>query len=215
MFADFFRRLPHNFATCFRPRYLPYYGLAVALTYIAVTSGFDWWYFLRTRGDVIRSLTLPGAIIGFFVPLILPPALYVAAEMRGDRDLVQKAALIAEACIAAFLISVALKAFTGRLQPEFYTFTSTADISRMFQFGFLRHGVFWGWPSSHAAVAFALGTSVWKLFTASPFTYVALAYALYVGIAVSMSIHWFSDALAGVIVGTVVGLAIGSMYGKD
>jgi membrane-associated phospholipid phosphatase len=37
----------------------------------------------------------------------------------------------------------------------------------------------------------------------------AIAYALYVGIGVSMTIHWFSDFVAGAIVGSVVGTAVG------
>jgi len=40
----------------------------------------------------------------------------------------------------------------------------------------------------------------------------ALAYAFYIGIAVSMTIHWFSDFVAGAIIGTVIGLVVGTSF---
>jgi membrane-associated phospholipid phosphatase len=40
----------------------------------------------------------------------------------------------------------------------------------------------------------------------------AIAYALYVGIGVSMTIHWFSDFVAGAIFGSVVGVVVGKSF---
>ena len=40
----------------------------------------------------------------------------------------------------------------------------------------------------------------------------AIAYALYVGIGVSMTIHWFSDFAAGAIIGTVIGTVVGTAW---
>ena len=40
----------------------------------------------------------------------------------------------------------------------------------------------------------------------------ALLYALYVGVGVSMTIHWFSDFLAGAIIGSVVGVVVGNGF---
>ena len=42
--------------------------------------------------------------------------------------------------------------------------------------------------------------------------YVAIAYALYVGFGVSMTIHWFSDFVAGAILGTVIGVVVGKSF---
>ena len=36
----------------------------------------------------------------------------------------------------------------------------------------------------------------------------AILYAFYVGIGVSMTIHWFSDFVAGAIIGTVIGAVV-------
>jgi hypothetical protein len=39
--------------------------------------------------------------------------------------------------------------------------------------------------------------------------YVAIAYAFFIGLGVSMTIHWFSDFAAGAIIGSVVGVVAG------
>jgi membrane-associated phospholipid phosphatase len=44
---------------------------------------------------------------------------------------------------------------------------------------------------------------------------VAITYSLYVGIGVSMTIHWFSDFIAGAIIGTVVGVVVGKSFWRD
>jgi membrane-associated phospholipid phosphatase len=38
--------------------------------------------------------------------------------------------------------------------------------------------------------------------------YAAVLYALYIGLGVSVSIHWFSDFAAGAIVGAVAGVVV-------
>jgi hypothetical protein len=43
---------------------------------------------------------------------------------------------------------------------------------------------------------------------------VALLYACYVGLGVSMTIHWFSDFVAGAIIGSVVGEVVGKSFGS-
>jgi len=56
--------------------------------------------------------------------------------------------------------------------------SNLSDISHQFQLGFLRHGVFWGWPSSHTTIAFAMVLVIWVLFPKSKFIrFIALAYA--------------------------------------
>ena len=42
--------------------------------------------------------------------------------------------------------------------------------------------------------------------------YVAMAYAFYGGIGVSVTIHWFSDFAAGAIIGTVIGVVVGKCF---
>jgi hypothetical protein len=44
------------------------------------------------------------------------------------------------------------------------------------------------------------------------FVFFALLYALYVGLGVSVSIHWFSEFVAGAIIGSVIGTVVGRSF---
>ncbi len=120
---------------------------------------------------------------------------------------------LVQASILGLLISSLYKAFTGRLQPELVSHLSNIDISGSFNFGFLRNGVFWGWPSSYTAVAFAMVAALLVLFPRRKSVIAAAAlYALYIGLGVSVTIHWFSDFVAGAIIGTVIGIVVGRSF---
>jgi membrane-associated phospholipid phosphatase len=88
-----------------------------------------------------------------------------------------------------------------------------SDISHEFQFGFMRGGVFWGWPSSHTTVAFATMLTLITLYPKNVgLKVVAIIYALYVGFGVSMGIHWFSEFIAGMIIGSIIGVTVGRSF---
>ena len=105
------------------------------------------------------------------------------------------------------------KAFTGRIQPDLANVT--IDVSNRFNFGFLEHGIFWGWPSSHTTVSFAIAFTLITMFPERKrLKWGALATALYVGVGVSFNIHWFSEFIAGAIIGSVAGIVVGRCFKK-
>ncbi len=209
MFRDFFKGIFRNLTAVFEKRNWPWHALMAASTLYLVQSGLDWRYFQATRGDLLRSLALPAAVLGFFVPIIVPVAMYIWGELKKNSYMMAAAATTAQAEILALVVSSTYKAFTGRIQPEFYTYTSSVDISRNFNFGFFQHGIFWGWPSSHAAVAFAGAVAMISMYKKSSVLHnFTAAYAIYIMVGVSVSIHWLSDALSGAILGAVVGFTV-------
>ena len=213
MFRAFVKGLPRNFVRAFSWPYTPWHLLAIGLTAILVLTGFDWWYFEHTRGAFWLSVTLPAAIIGWYVPIIGSVGMYVWGEVRKSAVGIIDATAVAQAGMLGYLVSIFYKVFAGRQQPEFYTYTSSLDVSRDFQFGILQHGVFWGWPSSHVAVAFAMVTALMMMYPDNKFIrYLAPLYALYIWFGVSISIHWFADALAGAIFGTLVGVVVARSF---
>lgn len=212
MFRDFWHGLPRRFLDSFRGYNLFWHLIAIVLTAALVLSGFDWWYHLFARESFLERLTLPAGIIGFFMPVILPVFLYWLG-LRGRPYLLKAAIASAQAGILGWLISSCYKAFTGRMQPEFLYYTTTVDLSRNFQFGFWEHGIFWGWPSSHTAVAFAMSVALVVLYPNRPLIRaLAVLYAFFIGIGMSVAAHWFSDFVAGAIIGSVIGLAVGRAY---
>jgi membrane-associated phospholipid phosphatase len=128
------------------------------------------------------------------------------ARFRKSASLERSAILVAKAEVLGYAISIFYKVFTGRAAPLFYSYSLDNDISRAFHFGFWQNGVFWGWPSSHTAVAFAMAAALVLLFPKNRFVQIAAPlYAFAIGLGVSVSIHWFSDFIAGAILGTLAG----------
>jgi membrane-associated phospholipid phosphatase len=146
--------------------------------------------------------------------------LLLAGAMRKNRRFITTAWALGQAALLGYLVSCGYKAFTGRLPPPFHGFRTSAmnegslvDSSHGFQFGFLKGGVFWGWPSSHTTVTFAMMTCLIVLWTKNkPLVLCALVYAFYIGLGVSVTIHWFSEFVAGAIIGSVVGTVVGGSF---
>ncbi len=207
----FFYNLWRNLLACFSWPLIPVHLLAIALTYAAVVSGFDWRWYAAGQG-VPRAWVMPGILLGGLLPIVMPFVALAAARLRKDEWLRRAAGALAQSAFLGWLISSSCKALTGRAHPTFGT-ALTDDVTGHFQFGFLRAGIFWGWPSSHTTVAFATMVALAVLYREKSSVKIpALLYALYVGLAVSVSIHWFSDFLAGALIGTSIGLAVGRSF---
>jgi len=182
---------------------LLWFVVAILGTVIFVLSGFDWWWYSNLQP--YEKWFFPAGIIGFIVPVFVPLALRVIGDLRKDPHLVKIAYAVVCSEAIAFFLTTTLKFFTGRTHPDPFTGIMSTDISRVFEFGFGRGGVFWGWPSSHTAVAFAGAITLYLLFPERKFLRaISLMYAFYIGIGAGSSFHWFSDAFAGAIIGTIV-----------
>ena len=209
---QFLATLPRNLIGCFKGRMIIWHIIAILITFVLVMSGFDWRWFLATRNPALRSWMWPAVVIGMFLPLALPLFLLVFGVIARNAKPRLAGWAIGQAELIGALIVVACKAFTGRAHPSH---TVGTDISHVFHFGLLRGGVFWGWPSSHATIAFAMAATVFTLCPKQRWLgWVALFYACYVGLGVSMTIHWFSDFVAGAIIGSVVGEVVGKSFGS-
>jgi hypothetical protein len=210
---QFLVTLPRNLIGCFTGRRIVWHVVAIAFTVILVQSGFDWRYFLVTRSPELRHWMFPAVIVGGLLPFYLPLFLLAAGFIARNAKVTLTGWAVSQAEIIAALIVVAYKAFTGRAHPIHEV---GQDISHVFHFGFLRGGVFWGWPSSHTTIAFATAVTVSTLWPKLRWLGVgAIFYAFYIGIGVSMTIHWYSDFVAGAIVGSVAGMVVGKSFGSE
>ena len=210
-----FYRIFHSIAACFWGYNLVWQLCAVALTYFLVTSGFDWYYFRVTRDPFLQHSLIPAIILGGILPLIVPLVLLFVGKRRKNRQTINTAWALGQAELLALGISSLYKAITGRIQPDLMHGTHGMDASLNFNFGFLRHGIFWGWPSSHTTVAFAMALTLTHLYPNMKTRSLFILYALYVGFGVSTNIHWFSDFAAGAIIGTVIGSVVGKSFSQQ
>ena len=117
MFKEFFHKLPGNLAACFSGINLLWLLLAIALTYLLVTSGFDWWYYQITRSPKLNWLALAAGGAGFVIPVVVPLGMYLLGRRRANAGLINAGAAAGQAVMIAFITSAVLKAFTGRIQP--------------------------------------------------------------------------------------------------
>jgi membrane-associated phospholipid phosphatase len=216
-----FHRLPHSLRKIFSGWNLGWHALAIVLTMIIVTSGLDWSYYLATRGDWFLRLAWPAIMLGGIIPIFGILCLLLMAATAKNRRLLTIGWGLGQAALLGFVISSTCKAFTGRRPPPFSwssgrlgTYLATPpDTSHGFQFGLLKGGMFWGWPSSHTTVAFSMAACLIALFPRKkPLVILAAFYALYVGLSVSVSIHWLSEFVAGAILGSVIGTVVGRSF---
>ena len=218
---ELLHRLPRNVLAIFSGRNLLWHALAIGLTVGIVMSGLDWSYYLATRGNAFQSLVRPAILLGTIIPVLGTLVILLVGEAGKNRRLITTAWALGRAALLGYLISCGYKAFTGRLPPPFRGFRMSAandgslmDSSHGFQFGFLKGGVFWGWPSSHTTVAFAMAACLIALYPKNRLlVFLAALYALYIGFSVSVSIHWLSEFVAGAIIGSVTGTVVGRSFG--
>jgi membrane-associated phospholipid phosphatase len=207
---QFFSTLPRNIVECFRGRRLIWHAVAIVLTVILVMTGLDWRYFVATRHPVLLSWMFPAVRVGGLLPIVLPLFLLPLGAETKSAKISLAGFAIGQAELIGALVVAAYKAVTGREHPSHIM---GPDISHTFRFGFLRGGVFWGWPSSHTTVAFSMAFAIWTLFPKQrALGCAAIAYAFYIGVGISMTIHWFSDFVAGAIIGTLIGTVVGKNF---
>jgi membrane-associated phospholipid phosphatase len=212
--SGFLYQLPKNIIRCFKGYNLLCHFLAIVLTYIILTSGFDWYYFISTKNPALRTFLFPAVRFGMILPVVVPLFLLAIGVLRQDLKIKNTAFALGQAVILGLAISSFYKAFTGRIPPpHFFGHGALIDTSHGFRFGFLRGGMFWGWPSSHTTVAFAMAVALWELYPENKLVrYAAILYAFYVGVGVSIRIHWFSEFVAGAIIGSVIGAVVGKSF---
>jgi membrane-associated phospholipid phosphatase len=209
---SFFYGFKSSIISIFSGWNLLWHLLAIVSTYLIVVSGFDWNYFQYFNGSKIIPIAFTTAPVGGLVPILVPLTFIILGLIKKRAFASNTGYALAQAAILGSFISSLYKAFTGRAHPDLFHGV-VDDITHVFQFGFLKGGIFWGWPSSHTTIAFAMAFTLWALFPKNKLVqFLALGYALYIGLGVSVTIHWFSDFVAGAIIGTVIGITVGKKF---
>jgi membrane-associated phospholipid phosphatase len=216
-----FYRLSQNAIAIFTGRNLLWHAAAIGLTIVIVNSGGDWAYYRWTRPGAFFVLARPALGLGMLMPVLWPLAFLITGLASKNRRLITTAWALGQAALLGYLITSCYKAVTGRRPPPFHGHVGTlalgntalTDSSHGFQFGFLKGGIFWGWPSGHTTVAFSMVLCLIMLYPKNKVVvFSAVVYALYVGLAVSVTIHWFSEFAAGAIIGSVIGMTVGRSF---
>lgn len=213
-----FDHLGHNMLLSAFGWPLGFHMLGGALTYRLSMEDKDLMVarFAARQNEVAFGIAFtPGMAMGTFFPFLVPGYMYFISS---NKALNNTGAVAAQATAVAFLYNNILKAISGRAHPD--AENNNGELSRDFKWGFGRRGVFYGWPSGHSMTNASLAMSIASYNRDKPL--VVAGCGLYAGyIATSMVLgakgeaHWFSDAVAGTLMGASIGWYIGSVFYKD
>jgi membrane-associated phospholipid phosphatase len=197
------------------------HAAAIGSTYYLVNSNADARvndFAMEQDKTMSYTLGLPGLAGGGIAPVAVPLAMYLTAD--GDQDLLRGSYAVFQAVGIAFLANSMLKAATGRRPPDEEYTGSSQELSHQFRFGFLRGGVFDGWPSGHSMVNMAMIASLLGYYPEKRWLWPAgFSWALYVMASVTIGaqgrVHWLSDAVAGGLMGFGIGWTVGRRFYRD
>lgn len=189
---------------------------AVAGTLLIVESGLDTHiHNFFVRNTFFENSSHWAVHWGTLFPVILGGGLFGSGLIGGSSQLAAAGGAVLQSSLLALCTTTALKALTGRPGPRPVIYDDN-EASSVFRFGILRGGVFHGWPSGHMTANTAAVTSLLAFYKDN--TWLNIAGGTYLGyLFLSVishgrsSMHWFSDAVAG----TLMGYAIGSTVGRD
>jgi membrane-associated phospholipid phosphatase len=197
------------------------YAVAALGTYGLVKSGIDWkWNRMAYNNEWLAWSGTPFGALGYVIPVAAPVGLYVYGRKHDDVKLQITGLALGQSAILALGISSTIKAFTGRREPgimEHHIYPDRPgdvnDYSGDWAFGFMKRGIFSGWPSSHTIVAFALATTLAELYPDNTWLKVgAFAYAGCTGLGMSLFGHWVSESFAGALMGYAIGKSVGRSF---
>jgi len=216
-FSTLFYRFGYNALGGVTYNYGQNYIISGLGTYALVKTGADWkWNRFAYGRPAMTYAGMPAGIVGFILPVALPLGMYLHGRATLDADEQVSALAMGQAAMLGVLITTTLKAFTGRRPPGLTVWDrdeesdNAEDYSDDFRFGFLRREVFNGWPSSHTAVAFAMAASLTTLYPDNTALKIgAYAYAGLIGFSMSLTVHWASESVSGMLIGYAIGKSVG------
>jgi membrane-associated PAP2 superfamily phosphatase len=197
------------------------YGFNTALmaagTYTLVQTEVDWkWRQLSYEHESVAYAGTPAVMTGGVAPLIVPLSLYGIGRYREDLKLQTASVAVAQSVIISTVLTTGIKTFTSRRPPDVWGSEKSdekKDFSNDFKFGFLKRVPFDGWPSGHTSAAWAMAATLTEFYPENiPLAIGLYSYALYVGLGVSVTIHWLSDAWAGALFGYAIGKTVAQHF---
>lgn len=203
----------------FRGSNLALQAVAVGLAPVIVQSGLD----RETHNEIARHSEwapygLPAVGAATLLPVGLSVGLYAYGRAQDAPREVYAGCAVAQSAILAFLEQSILKAATGRPGPKPREM-SQSEVET-FRFGFMRGGIFWGWPSGHMLNTAAVLSTLPALYPDNSW----MRWGCWTGIAATFasvmvvnrsSMHFLSDATSGTLMGLSIGSSVGAGFARS
>ncbi len=217
---DLFGNLGNNILDSFKGNNLYLHLAGVASTALIVKTGFDYQvehYF--NQHPEYSQWTRPILFTGELLPFVAGGSLFAYAKIKNNDETLGASFAVLQASLIEFIYNSALKAVTGRPNPDWRHNSNMDSLSKTFRFGFLRGGIFWGWPSGHTAATMAVVSALTNYYPDKTWLKIAgyglVAYTILGVSSVNRGgMHWFSDAVAAALMSYAVGSTVGKYFRK-
>lgn len=192
---------------------------AVAATPFIVSNNID--YHIErffNENPSYGNIASPVPFTGQALPFIVGGGLLAYSTLvNHDGETLGASFAVIQASIIELLDNTTLKAITGRPGPSWRTISNMEDLSEQWRFGFLRGGVYNGWPSGHTGSTMAVVSALTNYYPDNTWLKIAgYSFVLYTAYGVTSvhrgGMHWFSDAVSGALMGYAIGSTVGKYY---
>lgn len=213
-----FGNFGNNILDSFKGDNLYLHLAGIASTYLLVFSNTDYKvekFFNEHEGYGIAAR--PVIRIAMYFPFVISGSLYAYGKFNKDNEAVGASFAVLQSSLIAFFYNSLLKAVTGRPHPDWRNTKDMKSLSKTFRFGFMRGGIFWGWPSGHTSSTMAVVSALTNFYPDKTWLKIAgYSYVAYMIFAVSSlnrgGMHWFSDAIAAAFMSYAIGSTVGKYY---
>jgi membrane-associated phospholipid phosphatase len=213
-----FGNIGNNVVNSFKGDNLYYHLAGIASTAIIVSTNTDYYvHKFFYKHEYFGEAALPIIRAGIYIPFVTGGSLYAYGKLSKDDRAVAASFAVLQSSLIAFLYNSLLKAVTGRPNPDWQHNTDMKELSKTFRFGFMRGGIFWGWPSGHTSSAMAVVSSLTSFYADKTWLKIAgyslVAYMMFGVISLHQGgMHWFSDAVAAALMSYAIGSTVGKYY---
>ena len=218
---EIFDNLGNNILNSFKGDNLYLHLAGIASTFLIVTSNTDYYiedYF--NKHEQYGNAGRPVIKMAMYFPFVVSGSLYAYGKLGHDNKAVGASFAVLQSSLIAFLYNSLLKALTGRPHPDWRNNSDMEALSKKFRFGFMRGGIFWGWPSGHTSSTMAVVSALTNFYSDKTWLkFAGYGYVAYMIFAVSSlnrgGMHWFSDAIAAAFMSYAIGSTVGKYYRRQ
>jgi membrane-associated phospholipid phosphatase len=187
----------------------------IGLTFLMVYNDWDYAIYRDLRSwKKAKPYFYPSVIIGTSCWLSISMPLLFYGYFKSDSEALGAAYAVLQSTLISIVYATIVKSITGRPPPDEKWNTDMRHQSRVFRFGFLRGGIFYGWPGGHVMITTATVASLMSYYPDKWWIKVTgallVAYTM-IGVTVHGG-HWMSDNIAGLLMGYAIGMTVGKSF---
>lgn len=213
-----FGNFGNNIVNSFKGDNLYLHLAGVASTVLIVTTNTDYYvqHFFYEH-EQFGNAAIPIIHYAIYFPFVTGGSLYAYGKLNKDDRAVAASFAVFQSSLIALAYNSLLKAITGRPHPDWQDSTDMESLSKTFRFGFLRGGLWWGWPSGHTSSMMAVVSALTSFYAEKTWLKIAgyslVAYMMFGVTSLHRGgMHWFSDAVAAAFMSYAIGSTIGKYY---